>query len=565
MLEREVPRSREHPIDRFGDPRMRIPVAFTCCALAVLAAAAPSLRLAGSPVRVEAASAPGELAGEVLDAAGGAVAGAEVVATPAGRALRFATRSDARGRFSLRGVPAGACTLVARAADGRASAPVATRPGAPLRLALGATPAADAGHSSAAWLATLPEGVEKRRFILDCTGCHQFNETRVFASGALRSRAQWQGDVERMLRYAGANSGFPVIGAGRDPERTAAWLAQSLGAEPGSRAASAARRGAAIDFAPAELLEVDMPVPQDLPHDVAIERGGHVLVTGMFTHVLQRFDPASLALEAIELPVPRANPRAVEIDDRGNAWVLFGQPRVMARREAGTGAWKTWPIGHYPHSIAPEPGGKGVWFNGHFTRDPEIIGRLDPASGRVDSFVVPRHPTLGDSGGPVPYELRLAPDGAVWMSELQGNRVVRVDRGGTIKLYELPEPWSGPRRLDVDANGIVWIPAYSGGALWRLDPASGEFRRHALPIPDSAPYVCRVHPKTGEVWIGTAAADAVFRFDPRRGTFRSYALATRGATVRHMAVDAERNEVWLALGASPAIHPARVVRLRPRD
>jgi virginiamycin B lyase len=206
-----------------------------------------------------------------------------------------------------------------------------------------------------------------------------------------------------------------------------------------------------------------------------------------------------------------------------------------------------------------------VWFNGHFTRDPEILGRLDPATGAVDSFVVPRHPALGDSGGPVPYELRLAPDGAVWMSELQGNRLIRLDREGSMRLYEMPEPWSGPRRLDVDRGGRVWIPAYSGGAVWRLEPGSGRFKRYPLPIADAAPYVCRVNPATGDVWVGAGAADVVFRIDPASGKCRVYPLVTRGATIRHMAVDAGRNEVWLALGASPAIHPARIVRLRPRD
>ena len=29
--------------------------------------------------------------------------------------------------------------------------------------------------TSAAWLSLLPDGLEKRQFILDCTGCHQFD------------------------------------------------------------------------------------------------------------------------------------------------------------------------------------------------------------------------------------------------------------------------------------------------------------------------------------------------------------------------------------------------------
>ena len=44
--------------------------------------------------------------------------------------------------------------------------------------------------------------------------------------------------------------------------------------------------------AKATITEYPMPEPQDLPHDVVVEPDGRVLVTGMFTHVLYRVDPA---------------------------------------------------------------------------------------------------------------------------------------------------------------------------------------------------------------------------------------------------------------------------------
>jgi streptogramin lyase len=118
-----------------------------------------------------------------------------------------------------------------------------------------------------------------------------------------------------------------------------------------------------------------------------------------------------------------------------------------------------------------------------------------------------------------------------------------------------------PRRFDVGSDGIVWIPAYSGNALVRLDPRTGTMSSFALPAPDCLPYVARVSPSTGHVWIGTGAADAVMRFDPRSKTFDVFPLPTRGATVRHMAIDPETDDVWLAYGASPAVHPARIARV----
>ncbi len=82
---------------------------------------------------------------------------------------------------------------------------------------------------SSAWLARLPDGVAKRKFILDCTGCHQFDQKIARVGGRPRTETEWAEAVTRMLGYAGARTGFPVIAADRDPQSTAAWLTKYLG------------------------------------------------------------------------------------------------------------------------------------------------------------------------------------------------------------------------------------------------------------------------------------------------------------------------------------------------
>ena len=80
--------------------------------------------------------------------------------------------------------------------------------------------------TSAAWLALLPDGPEKRQLILDCTGCHQFDADIIMVNGRVRTEAEWQAAISKMLGFAGATTGFPVISAGREPLFTAAWLAR---------------------------------------------------------------------------------------------------------------------------------------------------------------------------------------------------------------------------------------------------------------------------------------------------------------------------------------------------
>jgi len=414
--------------------------------------------------------------------------------------------------------------------------------------------------SSSEWLALLPDGAEKRRFILDCTGCHQFDEQMARVSGRPRTRDEWQAAVARMLTYAGATTRFPVISAYRNPGATAEWLSRHLGADraPAPRRVARGtlvRRGAVTEFA--------MPEPLDLAHDVAVDSAGQVVITGMMTHRMYVLDPRSGRMADVEIPVQRANPRAVELDRSGTWWVVLGAPHQLARYEPSARQWRTFEVGMYAHSVALDPDGR-AWVNGHFTRAPELIASVDAASGSVRKFELPLHPTMAsEPGGPVPYEIRVAPDGRVWMSELQGNRLIALDpRTGESTAHEMPTSQSGPRRFDIDARGVLWVPAYSSNELVRYDPASRAFRRFELPIRDAVPYVVRLDPATGIVWIGTSAADAVLSFDPQTQRFVVYELPSRGALVRHLAIDPRTRDVWVAYGASPGI-PARVARLRP--
>jgi virginiamycin B lyase len=398
--------------------------------------------------------------------------------------------------------------------------------------------------------------VTKRKFILDCTGCHQFNEKIARVAGRPRTEGEWVEAVTRMLGYAGASTGFPVIAADRNPQATAAWLARHLG--PGNVKDS--------DLpAPdrAEITEFLLPNPQDLPHDVAVEPNGTVLITGMFTDRLYRLDPANGRFSEIAIPVPKANPRAIELDDRGRPWVVLGAPHKLALLDADS-QWRRFDVGTYPHSLTISNSGK-VWFNGHFTHSPELIGSVDEATGTIVTHEVPAHPRLGRGpGGPIPYEIRTGPDGRVWGSELQGNRIFSFTPAtGKFEVFSLPTSYSGPRRFEVDQDGIVWIPGYAANLLVRFDPKTRGFREIRLPIPDAVPYIVRAEPGSRALWIGTAAADVLLRYDSGTGKFETYPLPSRGALIRHLAVDPRNRDVWAAYGAVPGIE-ARIARLRRR-
>jgi len=500
------------------------------------------------------------LTGRVIDGAGRAAAAVFVTVTRAGIPAAWSTMTRQDGTWDLGSLPTGEYTLTVH---GRGWTPASwtwrTGDASPTELRIAPATPVTGDLPGSFFLSLLPEGPEKRRFVLDCTGCHIFNDYIALPDGVGRSAASWVEAVDRMLGNAGPSSSFPIISIGREAETTAAFLTAAI---PPGETPEPPREGDSGATGDAVITEFAIPEPADLPHDLAITADGRVVITGMFTHRMYVLSPDEARFDLVPIPIQAANPRAVEIDGAGRWWVLLGGPMRVARYDPATSTWDSWPIGMYPHSIGLGANGR-VWFNGHFTGRPELIGHLEP-DGRVITDTVPAHPRAAEGFGPIPYELRVGPDGRVWVSELAGNRVFSYDPGGDrYQVWDMPTPVAGPRRLDIGPDGIVWIPEYAASALARLDPATGAIEEIRLPVADAAPYIARVDPRTGAVWIGTGAADAIMRFDPATRRFDTFPLPTRGAMIRHMAIDPRNGDVWAAYGASPGI-ASKIARLRLR-
>jgi virginiamycin B lyase len=502
---------------------------------------------------------PLTVSGRVTTRDGIAVPGALVSLRRDGSPMTVTVYADTAGRYEVDDLRGGSYTMRVAGA-GYVPASLTVEAGDPVDVTL--EPAADAWPTatSAQFLSRLPDGETKRRFILDCTGCHQFDRQALSSAGGpgLKGETEWRERTAQMLSFSGAQSQFPIMSPSRNADSTAAWLVRHLGTlRPALAPAAAAPAAPAV-----RITEYDLPAPNDLPHDLIVAPDGNVVITGMMTHRMYVLDPATGAMRTEAIPVPGANPRAVEIAADGTWWVLLGFPRTVARR-APDGTWTSWDIGMYPHSIAPAADGR-VWVNGHFTKDPELLASLDPATGAVTRHEVPT-PPMPDGGSTIPYELRLGPDGAVWVSQLAGGRLVRFEpASGRFQLFGLPAPFSGPRRMEVDRESRVWIPEYARNRLARFDPATERWTEWELPIPDALPYVVRLDEPRGVLWIGTGAADALLRFDLRTERFTVFPLPTAGALVRHLDIDRRTGAVWLAYGASPSRTPARVARVEVR-
>jgi streptogramin lyase len=87
-----------------------------------------------------------------------------------------------------------------------------------------------------------------------------------------------------------------------------------------------------------------------------------------------------------------------------------------------------------------------------------------------------------DDGFPSPVRvtgLALAPDGAMWAAEYEGDRVVRVLGTGPRMKVQLP-PGAHPYRLGVGPDGNIWVPEYGIDKIARVT-ASGLVQQFPLP------------------------------------------------------------------------------------
>ena len=98
------------------------------------------------------------------------------------------------------------------------------------------------------------------------------------------------------------------------------------------------------------------------------------------------------------------------------------------------------------------------------------LASVAPAAASVTLWPTCSSPPGGDYArcvtGAFPQSVAAGPDGAVWFTELRGQRLGRL-RDGTITEFPLPRSDARPFGIAVDGSGNVWFTDLSGG-LGRL-------------------------------------------------------------------------------------------------
>ncbi|HEY2585695.1 MAG TPA: hypothetical protein VGI81_08020 [Tepidisphaeraceae bacterium] len=182
-----------------------------------------------------------------------------------------------------------------------------------------------------------------------------------------------------------------------------------------------------------------------------------------------------------------------------------------------------------------------------------VIRKVDATTGTISTFAGIGKPGFSGDGGPAtkaafkePHSIQFGPDGALYVCDIGNNRIRRVDPqtgivttfAGTGEKKPTPDgakfatsPLHGPRAIDFDSNGYLWVALREGNSVYRLDLKTG-IAHHvagtgkkgftgnggpALRATLSGPKGLSVGPD-GAVYLADTESHSIRRIDPTAGT-----------------------------------------------
>jgi virginiamycin B lyase len=206
---------------------------------------------------------------------------------------------------------------------------------------------------------------------------------------------------------------------------------------------------------------------------------------------------------------------------------------AVAQAEVRVQAYDLPEAGGHPHDVAVGADGI-VWYTAQ--RDGKL-GRLDPASGKVDLVSLGR--------GAAPHGVVIGPDGAPWVTEGGTNAIVRVDpKTREVTRWPLPEArgYVNLNTLTFDNRGRVWFTGQNG-IYGRLDPRTGEMKVWDAPR-GRGPYGIATTPD-GAVYYASLAGSHIARVDLDTGAATVIEPPTRGQGARRVWSDS-KGRIWVS-------------------
>jgi len=311
-----------------------------------------------------------------------------------------------------------------------------------------------------------------------------------------------------------------------------------------------------ITTADTAIWEYEVPEPNAIREAVMLGNPAKLLAADVGANRIVGIDVKTGRQRDYEVPTDYLiGPHSLHRGNDGALWVTPLFNNTVARREPDSGQWQTWELlttegggvgihdlsFSHDHELLTDASGN-VWFSDIGNR---AVGYFDPESGETRIWNTPvAESRANDSalyGTASVYGLVMTSDQKeVWYSQL-GNGVFggfNVETKEFIGPFVLPDPNTGPRRITISNDDIMYLALYGTGQVAEFDIKKREMIAiHDLPDTGAAPYSVTWDPVREVVWVVTSNADVIYRFNPDTREYGVIPMPREGAFMRMLDID----------------------------
>ena len=126
-----------------------------------------------------------------------------------------------------------------------------------------------------------------------------------------------------------------------------------------------------------------------------------------------------------------------------------------------------------------------------------------------------------------PGGLVKGPDGSVWFTEINGNKIGKLSQAAVVTDYAVPSAGAMPQTITVGPDGALWFTELGRPAIGRLGISNLNFTEIALPNAGARPWGI-VTAANGSLWVTDNALNAIWQITPA-GVVSEYPISAPNA------------------------------------
>jgi virginiamycin B lyase len=265
-----------------------------------------------------------------------------------------------------------------------------------------------------------------------------------------------------------------------------------------------------------------------------------------------------------DLPKPTRQPHDVIVDSDGMAWYISFGEQIIGKLDPKTGKTTEFPVPALKPdspkgelSLRPDQDGNlwvGMMYQGG-------AAKFDKKTEQFQTFSFPPEDNKGYTQINQTDPMHSKVDGKVWIQDAGTYSLRRLDVA-TGKFGEVfqPFPEPSPNIYDVisDSQNNAYFTVFGADQIGRIDAKTGKITLYKTPTPNSAPRRGSMDSR-GHFWFGEYRGNRIGMFDPETQRFQEWTPPTPWAQPYDVVAD-RNGEAWAG-----SMFTDRITRLDPKS